>query len=262
MNLGPHASFILAAYGAAVADRRHADRLGRARPSHGRRARSAISKTRGVTRRSDTPGEATTMSDRDPTPPGAPAPAVCPMLPLAHLSRAGGPVPFSPRRRRSLAGALRADRPAGAGRPCCRRCPGLERDGKPVPGPHPARFTGAVTRAQCVGVLVHALPRPRCRSCSISPPTSASTWSASTTSRPARQCAPLPRPLRQSVRRRRRRSQPPRLDRMGRLRRARDLRDRPRRPHRLQADRRDHRSGISTTVLKPQIEKALAAPSS
>ena len=53
----------------------------------------------------------------------------------------------------------------------------------------------------------------------------------------ARQRPALPRPLRQSVRHRRRRRQRPRLDRMGRLRRARDFRGRPRRHHRLQDGR-------------------------
>ena len=57
---------------------------------------------------------------------------------------------------------------------------------------------------------------------------------------PAGQRAPLPRPLRQSVRGGRRRRQRPRLDRLGRLRRAGNLRGRSRRPHRLQAGRADH----------------------
>ena len=56
-----------------------------------------------------------------------------------------------------------------------------------------------------------------------------------------RQCAALPQPLRQSVRRRRRRRQRPHLDRLGRLWRAGDLSDRPRRHHRLQAGRAGHR---------------------
>ena len=76
---------------------------------------------------------------------------------------------------------------------------------------------------------------------------------------PAGQCAPLPRALRQSVRGGRRRRQRPRLDGLGRLRRAGDLRGRSRRQHRLQAGRPDH-AGNLETVLKPEIEKALAAP--
>ncbi len=56
--------------------------------------------------------------------------------------------------------------------------------------------------------------------------------------------------------------QRPRLDRVGRLWRAGDLRDRPRRQHRLQAGRADLAGRSSSNALKPQIEKALAAPQS
>jgi len=77
----------------------------------------------------------------------------------------------------------------------------------------------------------------------------------------ARQCAPLPRrygnPFVASGRRRER----ARRDRVGRLRRAGKLRDRPRRQDRLQAGPGRSRRANLDRVLKPELEKALAAGS-
>ncbi len=36
--------------------------------------------------------------------------------------------------------------------------PGLERDGKPIPGLDPADFTGDGDHRQCLGVVVHPVP--------------------------------------------------------------------------------------------------------
>ncbi len=173
------------------------------------------------------------------TPGAAPTSAQARGLPAARdLPRARGAVSAPTRRRRHFARAVGADRAAGAGnsaaagaRPRARRQAGARA--------RSAIRSRARSRCSTSGPPGACPASRRCRCWSSSPPTSASAWSASTR-RTGRERSPLPRPLRQSVRRGRRRRQRPRLHRMGRLRRAGDVRDRPRRPHRLQADRPDH----------------------
>ncbi len=117
--------------------------------------------------------------------------------------------------------------------------PGLERDGKPVPGLDSATFAGAVTvlnvwASWCVPchdeapLLVKLAADPRIRMVGINykdQPDNARRFLG-------RHGNPF---VANGVDDRR-----PRRDRMGRLRRAGDVRDRARRPDRLQADRADH----------------------
>ena len=70
--------------------------------------------------------------------------------------------------------------------------------------------------------------------------------------------APLPRPLRQSLRGGRRRRRRPRRHRVGRLRHARDVRRRRPGPHRLQARRPDHGAETLETRIIPAIRAAQA----
>ena len=134
--------------------------------------------------------------------------------------------------------------------------PGLERDGKAVPGLEQCDLQGRGDAGECVGVVVRAVPRRGAVPGAIVEGQAHPARRHQLQGR-ARQCAALSQPLRQSVRRHRPRRQRPLIDRLGRLWRAGDF-----------LVGRDGRIAYKLVgpitadnlarVLAPEIEKAVA----
>ena len=160
------------------------------------------------------------------------------LLPLVVFAGARRAVLVSARRRRSLADSVGADRPSGA----ADRAAAARRDSRSTARRCPAsiRPRSRARSASSMSGRRGACPAMTRRRCSPSSARTSACSSSASITRTRRQRAALPRPLRQSVRRRRRRRQRPRRHRMGRLWRAGNIHRRPRRHHRLQAGRPDH----------------------